>query len=133
MIQRAFITEWRAKAPWALDELLGTKLRALYQRKKGRDLFDLWISVRNLGVDAESLVRCFQRYLDNDGLRVSRAELEANLHEKLGDAVFQRDIEPLLATGTTWDQSAAAEYVLKTLAPLLPGEAWKGPGEAAQG
>ena len=24
-----------------LDELLGTKLRALYQRKKGRDLFDL--------------------------------------------------------------------------------------------
>lgn len=25
-----------------LDELLGTKLRALYQRKKGRDLFDLW-------------------------------------------------------------------------------------------
>lgn len=28
---------------YALDELLGTKLRALYQRKKGRDLFDLWI------------------------------------------------------------------------------------------
>lgn len=27
---------------YALDELLGTKLRALYQRKKGRDLFDLW-------------------------------------------------------------------------------------------
>jgi len=26
---------------FALDELLGTKLRALYQRKKGRDLFDL--------------------------------------------------------------------------------------------
>lgn len=24
------------------DELFGTKLRALYQRKKGRDLFDLW-------------------------------------------------------------------------------------------
>ena len=27
-----------------LDELLGTKLRALYQRKKGRDLFDLFIA-----------------------------------------------------------------------------------------
>lgn len=26
---------------YALEELLGTKLRALYQRKKGRDLFDL--------------------------------------------------------------------------------------------
>jgi len=27
---------------YSLDELLGTKMRALYQRKKGRDLFDLW-------------------------------------------------------------------------------------------
>jgi predicted nucleotidyltransferase component of viral defense system len=43
-----------------LDELLGTKLRALYQRKKGRDLFDLWLalgtgralSARNLSASA---------------------------------------------------------------------------------
>lgn len=27
---------------YRVEELLGTKLRALYQRKKGRDLFDLW-------------------------------------------------------------------------------------------
>gem|GEM_PF-3333175 len=27
---------------YATTELLGTKLRALYQRRKGRDLFDLW-------------------------------------------------------------------------------------------
>ena len=26
---------------YKLEELLGTKMRALYQRKKGRDLFDL--------------------------------------------------------------------------------------------
>lgn len=117
---------------YELDELLGTKLRALYQRKKGRDLFDLWISARSLNVGVENLVRCFQCYLDNDGLRVSRAELEQNLQEKLGDAVFQRDIEPLLATGTTWDQAAAMEYVLTKLAPLLPGEAWRGSGEDAQ-
>ena len=28
-----------------LDELLATKLRALYQRKKGRDLFDLMVAL----------------------------------------------------------------------------------------
>jgi predicted nucleotidyltransferase component of viral defense system len=33
------------------DELLGTKLRALYQRRKGRDLFDLAIALKNPGVD----------------------------------------------------------------------------------
>src|SRR5579872_123477 len=27
---------------YQLEELMGTKLRALYQRSKGRDLFDLW-------------------------------------------------------------------------------------------
>lgn len=27
---------------YQLEELVGTKLRALYQRKKGRDLFDLY-------------------------------------------------------------------------------------------
>jgi predicted nucleotidyltransferase component of viral defense system len=31
-----------------LEELLGTKLRALYQRRKGRDLFDLWYAFRHL-------------------------------------------------------------------------------------
>lgn len=111
-----------------LDELLGTKLRALYQRRKGRDLFDLWALARSLDVDAGRLVRCFLRYLENDGLRVSRAEFERNLHEKLEDRVFQGDIGPLLATGTTWDPGAAAEYVLTRLAPLLPGESWKGAG-----
>ena len=27
---------------YELDELMATKLRALYQRRKGRDLFDIW-------------------------------------------------------------------------------------------
>jgi predicted nucleotidyltransferase component of viral defense system len=30
-----------------LNELLGTKLRALYQRRKGRDLFDLALALKN--------------------------------------------------------------------------------------
>ena len=32
---------------YALEELLGTKLRALYQRKQGRDLFDLATALEN--------------------------------------------------------------------------------------
>ena len=59
---------------YALDELLGTKLRALYQRKKGRDLFDLWWASSRAKVDLDRVVRCFGEYLAADGLRVSRAE-----------------------------------------------------------
>ena len=37
-----------------LDELLGTKMRALYQRTKGRDLFDLWLVRIPTKVDSDS-------------------------------------------------------------------------------
>ncbi|CAN5474868.1 hypothetical protein BH23ACT9_BH23ACT9_02170 [soil metagenome] len=33
------------------EELVATKLRALFQRKKGRDLFDLWVALTVLGLD----------------------------------------------------------------------------------
>jgi predicted nucleotidyltransferase component of viral defense system len=36
-----------------LEELLGTKLRALYQRRKGRDLFDLWKALTTQKPDTE--------------------------------------------------------------------------------
>lgn len=78
---------------YCLDELLGTKLRALYQRRKGRDLFDLWWAATHTAVDFDRVVACFREYLRTDGLRVSRAELEANLAGKLEDRVFPETVE----------------------------------------
>lgn len=50
-----------------LDEMLGTKLRALYQRRKGRDIFDLWYAL-TLGVAVpERVVACFERYMREGG------------------------------------------------------------------
>ena len=107
------------------DELLGTKLRALYQRKKGRDLFDLWYASQTIPVNSESVVSCFLRYMEHEMHRVSRAEFEMNLFEKLGDPRFLGDMNPLLTSSTSWDPKAAGMYVLGVLAPLMPGEAWK--------
>lgn len=107
---------------YRIDELLGTKLRALYQRKKGRDLFDLWHAASLL--DTKAVVECFLRYLAHEGHLVSQAEFEMNLFEKLGDRRFLDDMAPLLTTGGTWDHRAAALYVLQALAPLMPGDAW---------
>ncbi len=110
---------------YGIDELLGTKLRALYQRKKGRDLFDLWHAASALKVSAETVVECFLRYLEHEGHSVSRAEFEMNLFEKLRDRRFLDDMAPLLTTGTNWDYRAAALYVLQSLAPLMPGGEWQ--------
>ena len=48
---------------YLLDELMGTKLRALYQRRKGRDLFDLWLCLSRGLLDPEQVVACFTAYM----------------------------------------------------------------------
>jgi len=113
-----------------LDELLGTKLRALYQRKKGRDLFDLWWAARHGSVDFDRIIRCFREYLEHGGHRISRAEFEANLVQKMRDPAFTADLGPLLAPGVDWDLTEAARLVIDELVPRLQGEPWKGPGRS---
>lgn len=118
---------------YALDELLGTKLRALYQRKKGRDLFDLWWAKEHASVDIGRIIHCFREYLGNEGLRVSRAEFEANLIQKLDDSAFTADLRPLLAPGVDWDLATASSWIMAELIAHLPGEPWKGLRESGHG
>jgi predicted nucleotidyltransferase component of viral defense system len=94
-----------------LDELLGTKLRALYQRRKGRDLFDLWQAVAAGGVDPDAVVRCFHRYVAHEGSSITRGEFAANLEAKLANPGFIGDMGPLLRGGDTYDAIEAARVV----------------------
>lgn len=113
---------------YALEELLGTKLRALYQRRKGRDLFDLW-HVSGMGsVDPRTVVACFRRYMAEGGHAVTRAQLEANLRNKRASDDFREDVTPLLRPGLSWDVDVATKAVLEGLVALVPGERWKGSG-----
>ena len=49
---------------YKLDELLGTKLRALYQRKKGRDLFDLYHAITTADVNVDNIISCYRKYME---------------------------------------------------------------------
>ncbi len=90
-----------------LNELLGTKLRALYQRRKGRDLFDIWYGLTRGKADAEGVVRCFKRYLASSGLRLRRRDLAANIEEKLGNGSFVHDTDDLLRPGLAYSPPQA--------------------------
>ena len=111
------------------NELLGTKLRALYQRKKGRDLFDLWMALESGKLQPERLLQCFQRYMADGGHTVSRAEFEQNLYEKSQRADFRADMSVLLRPGLHWDFQRAMDRVLTDIVALLPGEPWQGVAE----
>jgi predicted nucleotidyltransferase component of viral defense system len=107
-------------ATYELDELLGTKLRALYQRRKGRDLFDLATALARPEVDPARVIAAFSAYMDHGGHRITRALFEENMAAKLVDPRFTADIGPLLAPGYAWDMDDAAEVVTKRLIQLLP-------------
>lgn len=128
----------RVASPWfhgetdvptfAPEELLGTKLRALYQRRKGRDVFDLDTALRRLpDLDVDLVIRCFLTYMEFGGTPVSRAEFERNLAGKRAEPGFLADMQHLLAVGhAQWDGHAALDLVLRDLVARLPGEPWAG-------
>jgi len=111
---------------YTLEELLATKLRALYQRKKGRDAYDLSVALETLDVDHAIVVECFQRYMAAAGTTVTRAVFEANLAEKGASPAFRDDVRPLLRDGDAYDVDAALMRVREQLVARLPGEPWRG-------
>lgn len=109
-----------------VDELLATKLRALYQRRKGRDLFDLWFCLTKGMLDPEQVVACFTKYLQQQGHTISRAQFEQNLHDKECDPGFLEDIKPLLRGDIQYDAQAAMKQVRQAFIEKIPGDPWRG-------
>jgi len=111
---------------YSLEELIGTKLKALYQRKKGRDLYDLWFVLKNHPyLDINSLIDAYQSYMQVDRTSVSRAEFEKNLHLKQQDRIFRQDISTLLSETheSGYDIDSAFSLVHAEIISKLPKEA----------
>lgn len=107
------------------DELMAGKCMALYQRKKGRDLFDLWYVLERDLVDVDLLIKIFYKYCKHEGVIISRALFEQNLCNKRADQEFTRDIGPLLSDRSIWNFDVAFDLVLKRVISRLKGNAWK--------
>lgn len=104
---------------YVLDELLATKLRALYQRRKGRDLFDLWYASERAPIEPREIVRLFGVYMARAGLAMpSHASFERNLAAKASSGAFA-EVPPLLRPGVAWDPTSALEWLRDDLLPFL--------------
>jgi len=100
------------------SELLATKLRALYQRRKGRDLFDLWLGLTELKADPEQIVAGFNHYMRD--ATFSFPELRDNLTAKLASASFRGDLDALTThIPDGYDPDTAANLVMRTLGSRL--------------
>ena len=95
---------------FAIAELVATKIRALFQRSKGRDLFDLWLALTELAVPPADIIECFAPYRPD---RYTAALAEQNLRAKLAAVTFRQDLDQLVSTRRLeYDIDDAAELVI---------------------
>lgn len=98
------------------------------ERKKGRDLFDLSIVLKKFPeLNILEMIKCFNHYMEFTSQKISRAEFEANLAEKLSDAAFLNDISALLpnTTKSSYDPLEEIKHVQEKIICKLHGNSWK--------
>ncbi len=97
---------------YQLEELLGTKMRALYQRRKGRDLYDLYKAFQSAKPDADKIVETYHAYMKfSVASPPSRKEFLLNMAAKMKDAEFLGDTTALLRPTEEYDARAAYELI----------------------
>lgn len=103
------------------EELLGTKLRALYQIRKGRDLSDLWKALSTAQVNSDLVVKCYKKYMSFslDKAIPTKKQFLMNLEAKRADVEFLGDTVALLRPDEKYNQEEAFELVLKTLVEIM--------------
>jgi predicted nucleotidyltransferase component of viral defense system len=105
---------------------MATKFRALYQRSKGRDLYDLWLALSELSVNADNIIHAFNQYNAFHKINISRAEYEKNIALKIKDINFLSDAKKVLPDNINWDTYSAFQLISKHLITKLKGKPWKG-------
>jgi len=105
-----------------IHEMLGTKMRALFQRRRGRDLFDLYWALTRAkpAVAPARIIESFLHYIKMEGSVARRTEFVALLDAHLADHGFCSDMKPLLRVGITYDPQQAEDHVKAKLLSLLP-------------
>jgi predicted nucleotidyltransferase component of viral defense system len=96
---------------YELAELLGTKMRALYQRRKGRDLFDMWFAMTKTDVNTDRIIEAWKFYMKKEDNSVTQKEFLENMEKKIEDQDFLGDMEGLLRPGLSYKVTEAYELV----------------------
>ena len=119
-----------AISTFSREEMLATKLRALLQGDKGRDLYDLAHGLEVFErLDLDRIVGMFVRYLDLSDGPISRAQAQERMFAKLAHQRLWLDIRPLLPAArvealTPASTANSFRRVFTSLVDRLPGEPW---------
>ncbi len=103
-----------------LDELVGTKLRALYQRSKGRDLYDLYKALTTKDINIENVLKCYNQYMNFVVNHIpTYNEFIMNMGDKMQDDEFLGDTHQLLNLAEKYNHQVGYEVVRSLLIDKL--------------
>lgn len=96
---------------YRLEELAATKLRALYGRRKGRDIYDL-AQIGAIDLDERALRKLTLYYFYHAKMVFHYPTFRANVEEKLRYRGFADDVRGLIRTDQQFDWQQASQTVL---------------------
>lgn len=122
-IENTWFTGEAQLTTYHFEELLGTKLRALYQRKKGRDLFDLYIALKRREVDVEKVLQCYRKYMEFVVDKVpTYKQFVNNMEEKMADEEFVGDLKALLRPDIEYQAEKAYQLIYTSFIDKMEGK-----------
>jgi predicted nucleotidyltransferase component of viral defense system len=111
-----------------LDEMLGTKMRALLQREHGRDLYDLWrawvVSQQpgsSVTVNPARVGAAFRYYLTQEGSTYSANDALKEIERRMKSKKFLQDMNGYLPSGVSYSPHDAAEHFKQVFHPHIDG------------
>lgn len=107
---------------YKLDELVGTKVRALYERRKGRDLYDLYKALQNPELNPDNVICCFKGYMEKEEKKPSYKLYISNMEDKMKNEEFLGDTKTLLRPDEIYDVQQAYKIVKEFIIDKLATE-----------
>lgn len=100
---------------YTLEELLSTKIRALYDRLKGRDVYDIWAADRRSTLEKTALRKMFLYYFYRDRKEFKPKLFYSRLEEALSKHEIEDDVSGYLRPDINFKLETAARSVLEWL------------------
>ena len=107
---------------YKLDELVGTKVRALYERRKGIDLYDLYKALQNMELNTDNVICCFKGYMEKEEKKPSYKLYISNMEDKMKNEEFLGDTKTLLRPDEIYDVQQAYKIVKEFIIDKLATE-----------
>ena len=104
---------------YCIEEIMATKMRAVYQRRKGRDLFDAWYVFSKGLADIKDVAPIFHAYNEYNETKITKKMFAQNMNEKKSNADFRQDITALLPLDTDYDFDTAFDFFMREIIPCM--------------